>query len=123
MATRKEMIESLRGKGLTYEEIGEVLGITKQRVHQIATKGYTDKFHPESVRQIRFVGLRNWMLKNRVKVCELEKMCGLSKIYRSIVTDSYEPSKRTIDAILKVTGLTYEECFREEPDTEGQCSE
>lgn len=123
MTTRKEIIANMRAKGMTYEEIGEVLGITKQRVHQIATIQHNDHFRAESVRQIRFVGLRNWMLKNRVKICELEKMCGLSKVYRSIVTDSYEPSKRTIDAILKVTGLTYEECFREEPDTEGQCSE
>ena len=54
----------------------------------------SDKFQPAAVKRVKYAGLRQWMLRS--------------------LTGPYEPSKRNIDAILKVTGLTYEECFKEE---------
>jgi predicted transcriptional regulator len=35
----KSLVAQLRGEGKTYAEIGKVLGLTRQRVHQIYT-GY-----------------------------------------------------------------------------------
>ena len=116
MSERGKLIRRLHDKGLTYQEIGEIFGLSKQRVHEIASTNSGDSFHEEAVRKIKYVGLRNWMLANRVKVTELEKGCG-GRMHNSL-SGKYEPSKKNIDAILAFTGLTYEECFREEVEIE-----
>src|SRR6476646_6484892 len=36
---RKQVIEQLRGKGMTYAEIGEAAGLTRGRIHQIRSGG------------------------------------------------------------------------------------
>lgn len=113
MTKRSEIIRKLHAEGLTYEKIGEIFGISKQAVHE-TSKSYGDHFHEHSVQKVKYVGLRQWMLKNRVSISKLEKLCGISKVHKSLVGDC-NPGKRTIDAILSVTGLTYEECFKEDP--------
>lgn len=112
MATRIEICHALREKGLTYEEIGDIFGISKQAVHEALNKP-RDGFRETTVRRVKYVGLRNWMLNNRVSLAELERRCGDSCRMRRSLVGPYEPSKRNIDAILKITGLTYEECFKE----------
>ena len=62
---------------------------------------------------VKYIRLRKGMLWNGVSVNKLEKLCGKCDLHRSLF-DKSEPRKGTIDAILKVTGLTYEECFMEE---------
>lgn len=111
--TRAEVIQEMRKKGMTYEEIGEVFGISKQAVYQAAHPG--DGFHAGAVMKVSYTGLRKWMLDNRVTFTMLGELCGRPRLYGSIVGKT-EPRKDTIDAILKVTGLTYEECFKEETD-------
>lgn len=43
MQTRKQIIQELREKAVSYKKIGELLGISRQRVHQILT-GYISPF-------------------------------------------------------------------------------
>lgn len=76
---------------------------------------HSDKFQPMAVKRVKYAGLRQWMLRNRISISELERQCFPDKTCRMLrsLTGPYEPSKRNIDAILKVTGLTYEECFKE----------
>ncbi len=38
MNTRNEAIKKLKGKGLSYAQIGDVYGISRQRVFQIVNK-------------------------------------------------------------------------------------
>ena len=109
---RTKLIRRLHEKGMTYDEIGELLGITKQRAHQLDTQVY-DGFRISTNRRIKYVGLRNWLYERRMNVNVLEKMCGFSRLSSTLCGDS-EPRKSTIDAILKATGMTYEECFGEE---------
>lgn len=115
MARRADMVRAMREKGLTYEEIGQILGISKQAVWESinVTRGFNNGIHRNVILKIKYIGLRNWMLDNLVCISELEKRCGRTKLYASLIKE-YEPSKKTIDAILRVTGLTYEECFKEE---------
>lgn len=108
---RTKLIRRLHEKGMTYDEIGELLGITKQRAHQLATQ-VRDGFRESINRRIKYVGLRNWLYERRMNVNILEKTCG-TRFASSLYGDS-EPRKSTIDAILKATGMTYEECFGDE---------
>ena len=114
MNSRYEIMRKLHDEGISYEKIGQYFGISKQAVHQKLNRGPTNHFHEGSVRKVKYIGLRDWMLNNRITMTKLEELCGISKSYKSLA-GSYQPSKKTIDAILAVTGLTYEECFKEEP--------
>lgn len=115
MSKRGELIRAMHEKGLTYEEIGEIFGISKQAAHQAQVDH--DGFREYMVLKVKYVGLRNWMLENRVNLSELATRCGTAKLNDSLI-GKHEPRKKTIDAILRVTGLTYEECFKEREDDE-----
>ena len=111
LSKRAIMIRKMRDAGLTYESIGEILGVSRQAVHQAAHAG--NGFRESTVNKVRYIGLRKWMMDNGVSISELERRCGSRRLSYSLTRDC-EPKKKTIDAILRVTGLTYEECFREE---------
>ena len=112
---RAEMIQKMHDKGMSYDDIGQVFGISRQAVWQAAHPGPGDNFHANAVMKVPYIGLRNWMLENRVTFTALSEMCGKNSIHGSLIGKG-DPRKSTIDMILKVTGLTYEECFREETD-------
>lgn len=114
MIRRSDAIRMMHDNGMTYAEIGREFGVSAQAVHQISSRrGPGDGLHEGTLRKVKYRGLRNWLLTNRVCIRDLEKMCGASSFHASLIGNS-SPTKRTIDAILAVTGLTYEECFKEE---------
>lgn len=112
MARRRcEQVREMYGKGMTYEQIAEFFGVTTQRVHQLQrADDAKDGFRANVASKVKYVGLRNWMFENRINLNELKNLSGLTGITKPL-TGTCEPSKHTIDAILRVTGLTYEECF------------
>ena len=114
MRKRSEMIRKLHDEGLTYEKIGEIFGISKQAAQQASRTGLKDYFHENTIQKVKYAGLRKWMLKNRMSLSKMEQATGMSRLYKTL-TGACEPRKKTIDAILSVTGLTYEECFKEDP--------
>ena len=107
-------MRKLHEDGMTYEKIGEMFGLSKQTVHQRLTREPGDYFHEGSVRKVKYIGLRDWMLNNRITMSKFEQLCGMTKMAKTL-HGVCEPRKTTIDAILSVTGLTYEECFKEDP--------
>ena len=115
LSKRSVMIRRLHEEGLTYETIASILGISKQAVHQAANPpgDKNDGFRESTIPKIKYVGLRNWMRTNRINLAEVERLCGVTKLYATVI-GKCEPRKKTIDAILRVTGLTYEECFKED---------
>lgn len=104
------MIKAMHEKGFTYEEIGELFGISRQAAHYATT--IHDGFRPSAVSKVIFVGLRNWMLENRITIKALGTQLGMTKLNDSLL-GKHEAKKSTIDGILKITGMTYEECFGE----------
>lgn len=115
MSKRSELVRKLHYEdGLTYERIGDILGISRQAAHQLAQNTEPkDRFHEKTVQKIRYVGLRNWMLERRITISKLVELCGVSGIKASL-SRNLDLRKSSIDAILSVTGLTYEDCFKEE---------
>lgn len=113
--SRSEIFRKLRDEGLSYEQIGRIYGISRQAVHQALTP--RDGFRESAVQKIPYIGLREWMLSNRITLSMLDELIGTTGLH-STFNRKYEPRKRTIDAILTVTGLTYEECFREKNPTQ-----
>lgn len=111
---RREQIISMREKGMTYQEIGDAMGLSRQRVHQIAQHApmrrvYGPYFKPGPVQRIPYVGLRQWMMANRVSTSELGRRCGRKGLK---LDGKHTISVRTANKILAVTGLAYDEAFR-----------
>lgn len=116
MATRAEK-QALRDQGLTYEEIGRELGISTQAVWQAIGGRDESKFYVFKPTGCVFPGLRRWLNANRVSRRELMRRMGRAPVASSMTRLSNKLAGRTqlrksdIDAILAVTGMTYEEAF------------
>lgn len=111
MLSMREKLES----GMTLQEVGEELGITRQRVAQLVG----------SIREMReytktysvYYGIDSWMKFNRVTYARFARMLGYApsasnqrNLARRLM-GKVDVSKSWIDAVLKLTGLTYEEAF------------
>lgn len=102
-----------REKGLTYREIAEKYGVSYQSVHATccSVEGAYQMIIIE--RGCIYPNLRKWLNedKNRKKrFFEQVKCCGI----RDVLKGEKQPRKGTIDAMLRITGMTYEEMFMED---------
>ena len=115
-----EQKKELRNKGLTYQEIANELGISKQAVAQSLSKYSPRYFRRVSPETCIYKGLRDWMNENKVTMAEFLRKLGLTTNYRNYalyaerLRGRTEFRKKEIDAILVFTGMTFEECFKEE---------
>lgn len=112
MDNKREQAKAMRAAGKKYREIGEALGVTRQRAAQMVHYSPGDGLHVGALLAIPYKGLREWMLENRVSVAELGRRCGGDVGH---LVNGGGCNKRTIDTILRVTGLDYETCFRVSP--------
>lgn len=111
LLSMREKLES----GMTLQEVGDELGITRQRVAQLVG----------SIREMReftktysiYYGIDSWMKFNRVTYARFARMLGYAtsasnqrNLARRLM-GKVDVSKSWIDAVLKLTGLTYEEAF------------
>jgi hypothetical protein len=115
MDDKRKRAKALREGGLSYREIGDRLGVTRQRAAQLVKWTPSNGLHVGAMRKIPYKGLREWMLTNGVSISELGRRCECC-VERALKGDGCQ--KYTIDAILRVTGLTYEACFAEIPAEE-----
>lgn len=106
-----------RVAGMTYAQIGEKYGLSKQRVGQLI--GHSNKYCFRVIKKegCKFVNLRNWMNKNSISRNELARMMGLvpdgetmARI-RSYMTGASKPPKNYIDMMIEATGMDYETLF------------
>ena len=107
MSKQSDIARDMYAKGYTYEQIAEYLGVTVKQARNLQQGA---GFRVDLVAKVKYAGLRNWMLENRISIHELKNRGGMTGLYRPLIGDC-DPSKCTIDSILRVTGMTYEECF------------
>lgn len=110
MGNRHEQAKAMRAEGKTYKEIGVAMGVTRQRAMEMVRWTPPSGLHVGSLRKIPYKGLREWMLANGVSFEKLNELC-LCDARRAAKGGGCQ--KYTIDAILRVTGLDYETCFKE----------
>lgn len=106
-----------RDAGMTYAQIGEKHGVSRQRVGQLI--GHSNKYCFRVVKKegCKFVNLRNWMNNNSISRNELVRMMGLTpngetlaKI-RAYMSGMSNPPKLYIDKMIEATGMDYETLF------------
>ena len=113
-----EVYRAEKAAGLTYQEIADKYGVSKQCVAQACNLYGYSKFTPITAEKCIYVHLREWMNKNRIKRSRLMYMMGLEPIcnnyatFNNHITGKTEPKKGFIDRLIKVTGLPYEMLFK-----------
>lgn len=119
---RKRYMQDLFKSGMTYEEIGKKLDLSKQRVFQLIGGIIKRRVKPFTTETCVYSGLREWLNEHKIGINELTR-----KLYGNYHTTSRERvknrlngklqiTKTYIDKILEITGLTYEQAF-----VESQC--
>ena len=124
--SRKDEYMALREMGMTYAAIAKVYGCSRQNVQQACNRSKRNVVHPE---RCVYEGLRTWMNENHVTNKELcRRMYGqnlttntLNAIRRRMVGRSRWQLDE-VNRILDITGLTYEQLFREEPNSVDRCN-
>lgn len=117
---RADIYRAEREKGLTYRQIAEKHGVSFQTVAQACSKSDASKFRAFTESDCVYPNLRKWLNDNKVSRCEFIKRVGLcannsaSTIFGNYFRGKHYPNKQTIDKMLRVTGLTYEELFYRE---------
>ena len=121
MHETRDAARELRMQGLTFEEIGKRLGVSRQRIAQCCAgmnpEATAWACHKEDLESIAYVGLKKWMLENRVSVPELMRRIGLdtgssrSKHFRNRLEGKTQLPISEIKKILAVTGGTFEQMF------------
>ena len=118
MQWKREQAIALRQKGMTYQEIADSMGISKAYVAILLDRTVkTSNFHIWPVETSPYPILTQWMNDNQITRQELAEKLGYSVstssgyiIAKIMKTDKL--SKREIDKLLEITGMTYEELFR-----------
>jgi len=111
-----------RENGMTYREIAEKHGVSRQYVAQVLGKQSVPLFRYNT--SCVYPVIRKWMNENQVTIAEIVRRMDLLPIaenyirYRDILCGKTEPKKSFIDFMIRLTGLTYEELFREEDNGE-----
>lgn len=64
---------------------------------------------------MKFPEIKKYISKNNISLRDFSKCCGMPVSTMSrIVNGKVDVQKSSIDKILKTTGMSYEECFKEE---------
>jgi hypothetical protein len=111
---QKEEAYELRQEGATLQWLGDKYGLTRERMRQIL-EVYEARRNgiSGSLKSCKYPALKHWMIVNDLNYTRLARLCGTTmESVRNGLTERTDIKKKTIDAILEVTGLTYEEAFR-----------
>ena len=113
--TKADIYRAERENGLTYDEIAEKYGVSRQCVGQAC--GKTNPKHFKTIRNCIYPNLREWMNDNKVSRKELAIRMGLAGYANTqanlgnYLKGLNDPPKKVIDKLIEITGLTYEELF------------
>lgn len=116
---RAKLYIEARESGMTYKEIAEKYGVSYQCVGDVCRK-YGVNFKRHTAEDVPFPILRKWLNDNKVTRSDFARMMGMKPRNTTCdrisdwISGAHDPSKRVIDRMLAVTGLTYEEFFARE---------
>lgn len=119
--TKEQKIEAyaMRLDGLSLQEIADHFGVSKQYIQQMLPTEQLRSRRRNFIRKPAYPNLEAWLFKRGISNKDFAEMLEVSagKVGR-IVSGEQGISKSTIDKILAVTGMTYEEAFAKEDSNE-----
>lgn len=118
--TDKEIIKALLEKGFTYQAVGDFLGVSRQRVHQIVNNNVSNRV--SLGKKTIYPNLLLWSIDNK---CNRERFLSImgeqvsdankAKLKR-ILSGKQMPTKDYIDKMIQATGLSCESLFEVIPN-------
>lgn len=119
---RNQRIKNMYDSGMTLMQIARKEGMTKQRVHQIVRKDYgITEFQLNKINMILFPAIRDWMIGYKITLKEFcdtvsntsHNEVSANRVEKFLINGS-KTSVGLIQDILKVTGISFEEAFKED---------
>lgn len=119
---RNQKIKNMYDSGMTLAEIAVKEGLTRQRVHQIVRNNYgISEFQLKKINMVLFPAIRDWMIGYKITLkefCETVSKASNNEVSANSVEKFLINGSKTsvclIQDILKVTGMSFEEAFRED---------
>lgn len=122
MTEQQKTALKLRAEELTHSEIAEKMGCSKQNVSRLLNSSVQERCYARTwrTRQIIYPEINKWLTANNISLTRFAKMCGYKTTMpiRRAIIDGRNVNKEVIDAMLNVTGMTYEVAFRKEDNAE-----
>ena len=112
--TINEKVEAykMRVEGHSFKEIGDRFGVSRQYICQILPVPEKNRIEM-SANSCAYKNISKWMLEHGCSYSKLARLCGIpSNTLNLFLTGKGDSRKSTIDKILYVTGMTYEEAFQ-----------
>lgn len=119
---RNQKIKEMYNSGMTLLQIADKLGLTKQRVHQIVKKdSEITGFQLKKINMVLFPAIRDWMIGYKITLKEFcdtvsktsNNELSANSVEKFLINES-KTSVCLIQNILKVTGMSFEEAFKED---------
>ena len=121
MTDKQKTALRLRADDLTIDEIAEKMGCTRQRVSQLLgealQRNYTSRYRK---RDIIYPNIQKWLFEHNMSITHFARLCGYSNSVpiRNCIIYGYDPKMRMINAILKVTDMSFEVAFYRDKNEE-----
>lgn len=105
---------SMRISGKSYAEIGSKYGTTRQNIEQLLKGAICEKSTSKKDRYPKRKAVAAYLDEHKLTVATLSEMCSVERTsLAQFMTGAISPTK-TINKIIKATGLTYEQIMAEE---------
>ena len=115
--TSKQIAEArkMRKKGYTLQEIGDEFGVTREWIRKCTEDIVVGRCQSKSFKGLKYPALAKRLKEVCYSYAALSEMIGVTPptIHRWLYQKTDIP-KSMIDKLLDITGLTYEEAFRQE---------
>lgn len=116
--TKEQKMEafSMLLDGESYEAVGRTFGLTRQRIQQMFPMMRNEKMSQPKERPLRYVypGIEKWMRENKITIANLSRSIGYTtSAVNQVLLGKNDPRKRFVDEVLALTGMTYEEAFKQ----------
>ena len=121
MTERQKTALRLRADDLTFDEIAEKMGISKQRVGQLidtaCERNHASRYKK---RNIIYPNIEKWLIEHNMSVTHFARLCGYSNSVpiRNCIIYGHDPRMRTIQSILKITEMPFEVAFERKQEDE-----
>lgn len=106
-----------REKGMTYQQIADKYGVTRQNVAMACGKANPNRFQWHPKHKVVYPNLRKWLNDNKVSKNEILRRAGMevcassSGLLGKIFKGTADPRKSFIDKLIEITGMPYEKLF------------
>lgn len=112
--TMKQKACEMRKDGYTMQEIADEMGVNQRTISLYVPKEERCQAR-NRVDNYIYPNINKWLIDNRMSMIKFAREVGITKSTMSnYLAGLSEPRKSIIDKILEITGMSYEECFREE---------